>query len=214
MQTRPQLALFLAKLLLRHWPYETQTLLYRCYTCIFLHACCSCKCSFGMSRAFAVQAQIFANNEGQPKAPKEKAAKNAKVQNDSQAAAPQAEGPAPSKSDAKVGEKAGLSQGPDGQQQAARDSSKTVFVRSLPPDVSQDQLQIAFRQFGKLRACRWVHLCMYHLNALYIVLLHVCKQNSSWQCLLSHTKGCHMMTARLTPLAGYSGQRICANNSS
>ena len=36
-----------------------------------------------------------------------------------------------------------------------RDSSKTVFVRALPPDVSQDQLHLTFKKFGKLRACRY-----------------------------------------------------------
>lgn len=37
---------------------------------------------------------------------------------------------------------------------AGSSSGKTVFVRSLPADVSKDQLQIAFRRFGTLRACR------------------------------------------------------------
>lgn len=44
----------------------------------------------------------------------------------------------------------------DGAQQApARDSSKTVFVRALPADASQDQLHLAFSKFGKLRSCRY-----------------------------------------------------------
>ncbi|KAL3151924.1 hypothetical protein ABBQ32_001053 [Trebouxia sp. C0010 RCD-2024] len=43
-----------------------------------------------------------------------------------------------------------------GQQAGARDSSKTVFVRALPADVSQDQLHLAFSKFGKLRSCRLV----------------------------------------------------------
>lgn len=49
-------------------------------------------------------------------------------------------------------------QGADGgaQQAAARDSSKTVFVRALPADASQDQLHLAFSKFGKLRSCRLV----------------------------------------------------------
>lgn len=41
-----------------------------------------------------------------------------------------------------------------GQQAGARDSSKTVFVRALPADASQDQLHLAFSKFGKLRSCR------------------------------------------------------------
>ena len=40
------------------------------------------------------------------------------------------------------------------QQPGARDSSKTVFVRALPADASQDQLHLAFTKFGKLRSCR------------------------------------------------------------
>lgn len=40
------------------------------------------------------------------------------------------------------------------QQAGARDSSKTVFVRALPADASQDQLHLAFTKFGKLRSCR------------------------------------------------------------
>lgn len=48
----------------------------------------------------------------------------------------------------------------DGAQQApARDSSKTVFVRALPADASQDQLHLAFSKFGKLRSCRLVAAC-------------------------------------------------------
>ncbi|KAL3142888.1 hypothetical protein ABBQ38_003176 [Trebouxia sp. C0009 RCD-2024] len=43
-----------------------------------------------------------------------------------------------------------------GQQAGARDSSKTVFVRALPADASQDQLHLAFSKFGKLRSCRLV----------------------------------------------------------
>lgn len=40
------------------------------------------------------------------------------------------------------------------QQAAIGSTGKTVFVRSLPADVSKDQLHIAFRKFGSLRACR------------------------------------------------------------
>lgn len=40
------------------------------------------------------------------------------------------------------------------QQPGVRDSSKTVFVRALPADASQDQLHLAFSKFGKLRSCR------------------------------------------------------------
>ena len=43
----------------------------------------------------------------------------------------------------------------DGQQAGRQDSRHTVFVRALPPDVSQDQLHLAFKKFGKLRACRF-----------------------------------------------------------
>ena len=42
----------------------------------------------------------------------------------------------------------------DEQQAATGSTGKTVFVRSLPADVSKDQLHIAFRKFGSLRACR------------------------------------------------------------
>ena len=41
-----------------------------------------------------------------------------------------------------------------GEPAGARDSSKTVFVRALPADASQDQLKLAFTKFGKLRSCR------------------------------------------------------------
>lgn len=41
------------------------------------------------------------------------------------------------------------------QQAGGRDSSKTVFVRALPADASQDQLHLAFSKFGKLRSCRF-----------------------------------------------------------
>lgn len=46
---------------------------------------------------------------------------------------------------------------------ASSNTGKTVFVRSLPADVSRDQLHIAFKKFGGLRACRslplTVHIC-------------------------------------------------------
>ncbi len=74
-------------------------------------------------------------------------------QQDSQAEARQAAAVQGGKSAPKTAVK-GSTGSADGSEQAPRDSSKTVFVRSLPPDVSQDQLNIAFRKFGKLRACR------------------------------------------------------------
>ena len=40
------------------------------------------------------------------------------------------------------------------QQPGASSTGKTVFVRSLPADISKDQLHIAFKRFGSLRACR------------------------------------------------------------
>ena len=54
------------------------------------------------------------------------------------------------------------SQNADGgaQQAGARDSSKTVFVRALPADASQDQLHLAFSKFGKLRSCRFATLSL------------------------------------------------------
>lgn len=58
------------------------------------------------------------------------------------------------------------------QQAPVRDSSKTVFVRALPADASQDQLHLAFSKFGKLRSCRYTSfaslvgqmLCMVNLR--------------------------------------------------
>ena len=49
----------------------------------------------------------------------------------------------------------------------ARDSSKTVFVRALPLDVSQDQLRLVFNKFGKLRACR--SACL-HVHSFHDIL--------------------------------------------
>ena len=42
------------------------------------------------------------------------------------------------------------------QDAASSNTGKTVFVRSLPADVSKDQLYLAFKKFGGLRACRLV----------------------------------------------------------
>ena len=58
-----------------------------------------------------------------------------------------------------------------GEGAGARDSSKTVFVRSLPPDVSQDQLHIAFKKFGKLRACRSAT----HANSMDCLMSLICQ---------------------------------------
>ncbi|KAL0051511.1 hypothetical protein WJX82_008930 [Trebouxia sp. C0006] len=88
----------------------------------------------------------------EPKAAKQKSVSKADTTVDSQAKAQQA---APQK-EASAAQKPGPTRDSQDQQQAARDSSKTVFVRSLPPDVSQDQLNLAFTKFGKLRACRLV----------------------------------------------------------
>lgn len=51
-------------------------------------------------------------------------------------------------------------------QAGLRDSSHTVFVRALPPDVSQDQLHLAFKKFGKLRACRFDAAAFYFFIVL------------------------------------------------
>lgn len=40
------------------------------------------------------------------------------------------------------------------QDAGSSNTGKTVFVRSLPADVSKDQLYLAFKKFGGLRACR------------------------------------------------------------
>ncbi|KAL0026427.1 hypothetical protein WJX79_009181 [Trebouxia sp. C0005] len=89
----------------------------------------------------------------EPKAAKQKSVSRADTTVDSQAEAQQA---AVQKLETNAIQKPGPTKNSQDKQQAARDSSKTVFVRSLPPDVSQDQLNLAFTKFGKLRACRLV----------------------------------------------------------
>ncbi|DBA82043.1 TPA: hypothetical protein ACH3X1_007738 [Trebouxia sp. C0004] len=89
----------------------------------------------------------------EPKAAKQESVSKADTAVKSQAEAQQA---ASHKPEANAAQKPGPTRDSHDKQQVARDSSKTVFVRSLPPDVSQDQLNLAFTKFGKLRACRLV----------------------------------------------------------
>jgi RNA recognition motif-containing protein len=100
-----------------------------------------------LESAFAVQVKP----SGKPEELKQKSVSKADTTVDSQAEAQQA---APQKLEANAAQKPGPTRDSHDKQQVARDSSKTVFVRSLPPDVSQDQLNLAFTKFGKLRACR------------------------------------------------------------
>ena len=112
-------------------------------SCALLHEC---------KTLHVVQAEPPATGAGQSKASKEKDVSKPVKQSGSEAEAQQALPDVGSVPKAKVVEKGEPQK--RAEQPATRVSSNTVFVRSLPPDVSQDQLQIAFKQFGKLRACR------------------------------------------------------------